>query len=118
MVDITQEWLNDRAWFDAYIAETTARPAAITQDELFILCLVQINPTRREIVTALGRSSGYVADRLDDLEFMGLVVNAAPGQARALVLTEVGREAIAGYTVIRENGNGWKLAMVENKETI
>ena len=118
MTDLTTEWLNDRAWFEQYIAEATL--PAITQPELFLLCLVEIHASRREMMAALNRSSSYVADRLDNLEFLGLVVNTAPGQARTLVLTEAGRAALRpaqgpGYTVIRENGNVWKLATIENK---
>jgi len=115
MVDLTAEWLENQAWFAAYIADADARWLNLTQPELFLLCLVDVHASRREMMAALGRSSSYVADRLDWLQLAGLVVNSAPGQARALVLTEAGRGVVAGYTVVRVNGGAWQLVTVERK---
>lgn len=88
----------------------------MTNDELFILCLIHIRASRREMQEALGRSSGYVTDHLDRLELTGLVVNVAPNKSRVLLLTEAGRTAIAGYTVSRLGDGVLKLTAVAIKE--
>lgn len=117
MIDLAAEWLRDRAWFEQYIAEATA--PALAQPELFLLCLADIRASRQEMQAALGRSSGSIAYWINKLIDTGLVTSGGKGKARALVLTGAGREAVAGYTVIRENAPSggqvgrWQLVTVE-----